>query len=108
MKTKSIIPALLVIALASSPILMHAQPMVNTNTQRKAQEKVKLDPELLPEAVKKSIASDEMIADLTITEAWQITDEKGSTHFKIKFDDAGVELVKKYDLNGKEIKDQAN
>lgn len=104
MKTRFIFPALMVFALAASPIMVNAQTQETEKKEMTNQDKVKLDPEQLPEAVKMAIAANETIADLIITEAWQITDEKGATHFKIKFDNAGEELVKKFDINGKEIK----
>jgi hypothetical protein len=105
MKTRFIFPALLVFTLAASPMMVNAQIQEIEKMVMMKQDKVKLDPEQLPSAVKTSIAADETIADLTITEAWQITDEKGETHFKIKFDNLGKELVKKFDINGKEIKE---
>ena len=104
MKTRFIFPALMVFALAASPIMVNAQTQETEKKEMTKQDKVKLDPEQLPEAVKMSISANETIADLTITEAWQITDEKGATHFKIKFDNAGEEMVKKFDIKGKEIK----
>ncbi|AFL86120.1 hypothetical protein Belba_3628 [Belliella baltica DSM 15883] len=110
MKTKIIIPALLFLGMTSVPVF--SSP---TATETRAievtvqeQEKVKIDPENLPELVKETIALDSETASLMISEAWKSTNEEGKTYFKIKFDKAGEELVKKYGVDGKEIKETTN
>lgn len=104
MKTRFIFPALLVFALAASPMMVNAQSQETEKKEMTKQDKVKLDPEQLPEAVKSAIEANEMVSELKIKEAWQVKDEKGATHFKITFDHDGKDLVKKFDINGKEIK----
>lgn len=106
MKKQLLIPAMFALGLFVSPLM--ASPLLSSNESigyAIDQEKVKLDPQHLPDAVKSSIQNDEAIKNLTITEAWQIIEEDGTTFFKVKFDNAGEVIAKKYDPEGKEIKE---
>ena len=107
MKTQFIIPALLFLGMASAPVFANTNVAEKEAIQITVQEKdkVKVDPENLPVLVKETIAEDTETANLTITEAWQNTDKEGAIYYKVKFDKAGEEWVKKYDANGKEIKE---
>lgn len=106
MKTKLIIPALLAFGLSTAPLLAQSSEIVTESTEIAiVQDKVKLEPENLPESIKESIANDDKVAALQITEAWQVHEEDGSMHFHIKFDDAGEEIEKKYNAEGEEIED---
>lgn len=70
------------------------------------QEKVKIEADALPDAVKSTIAADETVKALPIAEAYQITQLDGTFHFEVIFDDGTEEkLTKKYDQEGKEIVD---
>ncbi len=69
-----------------------------------AQEKVKINPENLPDAVKATIAADETIAALAITEAWETVSPEKEVHYIVTFDNGTEEkLSKKYDMSGNEI-----
>ena len=106
MKTKLIIPALLAFGLATTPLFAQTTEQISESTEISlTQDKVKLDPENLPQAVKESIANDDRLNSLQITEAWQVNDEDGSMHYHLKFDDAGDEVEKKYNAQGEEIED---
>ena len=106
MKTKIIIPALLFLGMTSVPVFSSpfATETMTIQVTVQEQEKVKIDPENLPELVKETISQNEETARLTITEAWKSMNEEGETYFKVKFDKAGEEIVKKYGTDGKEIK----
>lgn len=70
------------------------------------EEKVKIELDALPEPVKQSIAADETLQALTITEAWQIKKVDETLHFKVGFDNGTEEkLWKTYDAEGNEIKE---
>ncbi|MFD2034711.1 hypothetical protein ACFSKL_07925 [Belliella marina] len=107
MKTQFIIPALLFLGMASAPVFATSTVSETEAVQImiQEQEKVKVDPENLPELVKETIAQNPETASLTISEAWQQTSEEGAIYYKVKFDNAGEELVKKYDADGKEIRE---
>lgn len=70
------------------------------------EEKVKIEADALPNAVKTNIAADEEVKALAIVEAFQITQLDGTFHFDVIFDNGTEEkLTKKYDQEGNEIKD---
>ncbi|MBN7816960.1 hypothetical protein [Algoriphagus pacificus] len=70
------------------------------------QEKVKIEAESLPDAVKTTIGNDETVKSLKIAEAFQITQLDGTFHYEVVFDDGTEEkLTKKYDQEGNEIKE---
>ena len=69
------------------------------------QEKVKIEAEALPDAVKATITESEEVKALPIAEAYQITQLDGKFHFEVIFDNGTEEkLTKKYDQEGNEIK----
>lgn len=106
MKTKLIITALLAIGLSTTPLLAQSSEQILESTETTiSQDKVKLEPQDLPQTIKESIANDDEISGLQITEAWQVTDENGSMYYHIKFDEGGDEVEKKYNAQGEEIED---
>ncbi|MFC0264631.1 hypothetical protein [Fontibacter flavus] len=106
MKKQLFIPAILAFGISVSPLMASSMISFYESTEMIIdQEKVKLDPNHLPDPVKNAIQNDATIKELTITEAWQIIEEDGTTHFKVKFDKAGEIIAKKYDPEGKEIND---
>ncbi len=68
-----------------------------------AQDKVEISPEDLPQAVKDTIAESEETKDLTISKAYQKTDEEGKVTYKVKFGSEEDGITKKYDAEGNEI-----
>ncbi len=68
-----------------------------------AQDKVEISPEDLPQAVKDAIAESEETKDLTISKAYQKTDEEGKVIYKVKFGTEEDGITKKYDAEGNEI-----
>lgn len=70
------------------------------------EEKVQIKPDELPTPVKQTIAGDETLNGLTVSEAWQVTKVDGIVHFKVGFDNGSEDkLWKTYDAEGKEIKE---
>lgn len=70
------------------------------------QEKVKIEAEALPEAIKTAIAADEELKSLSISEAFQITQLDGTFHFDVIFENGTEEkLIVKFDQNGNKIID---
>ena len=70
------------------------------------EEKTQISPNDLPDPVKQTIVMDETLAEFPVSEAWQITKVDGVIHYKVGFDNGTEEkLWKKYDAEGKEIKD---
>lgn len=110
MKTKIIIPALLFLGMTSVPVFSSptATETMTIEVTVQKQEKSKVDPKNLPELIKETIAQDTETTNLMILEAWKSTNEAGKTYFKVKFDKAGEELIKKYGTDGKEIKETTN
>jgi hypothetical protein len=104
MRTKIMIPAMFACALAFSPFVANSSEIQLSTTEVVADEKTKLDLENLPEVLKNGIANDATAAVLTIKEAWQI-EEEGKVHYKVLFDMGGEDFVRKYDSEGKIIKD---
>ncbi|MEN2280967.1 hypothetical protein AAGF08_02435 [Algoriphagus sp. SE2] len=70
------------------------------------QEKVKIEPEALPEAVKTTIAADEKLKSLSVLKASQITQLDRTFHFEVIFENGTEEkLIAKFDQNGIKIID---
>lgn len=68
------------------------------------QEKVKIEAENLPDAVKTTITNDEAVKVFSIAEAFQIAQLDGTFHYEVIFDNGTEEkLTKKYDQEGNEI-----
>lgn len=105
MKTKLMIPAMFAFSMAFAPFVANSSTTNFTNSELVEDEKTQLDLQELPEVLKNAIAVDGTAADLTITEAWHIKKDDGTVYYKVKFDNAGEELVKKYDSEGKLIED---
>ncbi|MFD2202478.1 hypothetical protein [Shivajiella indica] len=106
MKKQLLITAIFMLGLFVSPLMSMPIPSLKESLDFiNDQEKVQLDPNHLPEKVKNTIENNEEIKDLPITQAWQIIEEDGTSHFKVKFDIGGEELIKIYDPEGKEIID---
>ncbi|MFC4874241.1 hypothetical protein [Negadavirga shengliensis] len=68
------------------------------------QEKTKIDPENLPDAIKEAIQNDAAVSSSQITEAHQVMKDN-QIYYEVKFDkDAeGNAATKKYDSTGKEV-----
>lgn len=107
MKKQILLPAIIALGLTVSPLLASQNILQSIENPEmfEDQEKLKLDPNHLPDGVKTAIQNNNATKDLKILEAWQIIEENGKSHYKIKFDNGGNELVKKYDQDGREIKD---
>ncbi|MEP0710456.1 hypothetical protein [Algoriphagus sp.] len=103
MKKVLLMSAMLVAGAAmATPAVL--QENVNPMEQIAQQEKVKIEAEALPDAVKTAIAANEEVKALPITEAFQITQLDGKFHFEVIFDNGTEEkLTKKYDQEGNEI-----
>jgi hypothetical protein len=70
------------------------------------EEKVQINPNDLPDAVKATIAADESLQGAAVSEAWKITKEDDSVHFQVIFTSAeGEKTTKTYDPDGNEIKE---
>ncbi|WP_113925510.1 hypothetical protein [Cognataquiflexum aquatile] len=107
MKTRFIIPAMFVIGMATAPLMANSTTASSLITEMKVSqesEKVKVDPADLPVPVKEAIEKDIALKALKISEAWKVSDDAAS-HFVIKFDNEGQELVKKYTALGEVIED---
>lgn len=105
MKTPVLISALMFagVAMASPKATLDIKNPIAISVQ---QERVKIEAETLPEAVKKAIQKDEKVKDLQIKEAYQISQPDGRIHYEVVFIPRGEEKVtKKYDQDGNEIKD---
>lgn len=108
MKTRFIYPAMFILGLATAPLM--ATAIIPTEFSHQIEmiqnrEKVKIDPANLPVPVKEGIIRDEELKALKIMEAWKVSIENIPTHYVIKFDKEGEELVKKYTALGDEIED---
>lgn len=105
MKKQLIIGLMFAAGLAVTPAIAQENAIAATTELAQDQEKTKLDPRQLPDAVKATIMNDESLQGLNIKEAWQIAEASGETHYKVTFDNAGTDLDKKYKEDGSEIKD---
>lgn len=104
MKTLIVVSAMLFTGAAMATPIMTLENL-NPKTVSVQQEKVKIESESLPNAVKTAIAEDDLVKSLPIDEAFQITQLDGTFHFEVVFDDGTDEQVtKKYDQEGNEIK----
>jgi antitoxin component YwqK of YwqJK toxin-antitoxin module len=105
MKKSILMSALLIGGLAAASPKITAASLPNS-IELSQQEKVKIDAEQLPDAVKNAITADESVANLSIAEAWQMPVPEGKFHFKVVFDNGSEEKVSKiYDEAGNEIKE---
>ena len=114
MKTKLMTTGILILGLATAPMLA----MSNTNDataiesnftqeqEKQDKDKVKIEKENLPQAVRDAFKKDEKTGKEEIKEAWQMRGEDGKMYYAIKFDHNGTEMSKKYDATGKEKKDR--
>jgi hemolysin activation/secretion protein len=112
MKTNFLMPALLVMGMSAAPLFsadalaqQTERQEIQTQTMQSQQEEeaIQIDPMQLPQPVKDSIQNNSEIATLDISEAWQVVKDDGTPYFKVKFDNGGEEMVKKFDADGKEI-----
>lgn len=70
------------------------------------EEKVKIEPNDLPDPVKNTIIGDDTINKFPVAEAWQVTQSEGVFHYIVTFENGTEEKVsKKYDEEGVEIQD---
>ncbi|MBN3518411.1 hypothetical protein JYB62_00225 [Algoriphagus lutimaris] len=104
MKTLILVSTMLFTGAAMATPLMTLESL-NPKSVSVQQDKMKIEAESLPEAVKTSIAEDNLVKSLPIDEAFQITQLDGTFHFEVVFDGGTDEKVtKKYDQEGNEIK----
>jgi len=89
--------AIVAVNVQASPTLIEEQ------TIQVLQDKVEISPEDLPQAIKDAIAENDEIKDLTISKAYQLTDDEGNVIYKVKFVDGENTITKKYDAEGNEI-----
>jgi len=76
-----------------------------TAVEQTSQDRVKISPNDIPQAVKTTISEKADTKDLRITEAYQITNAEGELHYEVYFDNEDKVLTKKYDSAGKEVKE---
>ncbi len=70
-------------------------------------EKIRMDGNDLPEAVKTTISEDEETQTLLISEAYQVTEaEEGTVHYEVVFGMEAEATTKKYDAEGNKIKEE--
>lgn len=69
------------------------------------QDKVEISPEDLPQAVKDAISDSDETKDWTISKVYQMTDDEGSVIYKVMFGEGEDSVAKKYNAEGKEIKE---
>jgi hypothetical protein len=79
-------------------------PMEEQQTEI-SQDRVRVAPDDLPQAVRNSISEKEDVRDLRIAEAYQITNEEGELHYEVHFDKEGERVSKKYDAQGNEVRE---
>jgi len=77
-----------------------------TAVEQTSQDRVKISPNDIPQAVKTTISEKADTKDLRITEAYQITNTEGDLHYEVHFDKEGEVWTKKYDTAGKEVKEE--
>ncbi|GGF18034.1 hypothetical protein [Echinicola rosea] len=65
------------------------------------QDSLEIAPEDLPQAIKDTIDEKSETKDLTISKAYQVTDEEGNVIYKVKFGTGEQSIEKKYDAEGK-------
>lgn len=102
---------LLVFAISAFSLLgLQAQtvPPTTTATEQTSQDRVKISPNDIPQAVKTTIADKADTQDLRITEAYQVTNADGDLHYEVHFDKNGEVLTKKYNAAGEEVKEEIN
>lgn len=95
----------LVIALGTFAFAgVQAAPQIsNLETVQTLQDRVKIEPEDLPQVVKDTILDSEETKSLTISEAYQVTDAEGTITYEVTFGVEEEALTKKYDSEGNEI-----
>ncbi len=68
------------------------------------QDRIKINPEDLPEPVKKAIAENEEVNHLQISQAFKVTDDD-KVHYVVTFGLENESITKKYDSEGGEIEE---
>ncbi|HSJ69272.1 MAG TPA: hypothetical protein VK921_16445 [Anditalea sp.] len=98
---------LLVLAISAFGLAgLQAQTVTPTTAvEQTSQDRVKISPEDIPQAVKTTISEKADTQDLRITEAYQITNEEGELHYEVHFDKEGEVVTKKYNAAGEEVKE---
>jgi hypothetical protein len=76
-----------------------------TAVEQTSQDRVKISPNDIPQAVKTTISEKADTQDLRITEAYQITNAEGELHYEVHFDKEGEVVTKKYNASGEEVKE---
>ncbi|KEO74474.1 hypothetical protein [Anditalea andensis] len=99
--------SIIIIAISLLAITVKAQIISPTPTiiEQTSQDRVKINPADLPQAVKTTISEKAETKDLQMTEAYQITNEEGEIHYEVFFDNAGEILNKKYNAAGEAVKE---
>lgn len=70
-------------------------------------EKIRMDANDLPEAVKTTISEDEETQTLLISEAYQVTEaEEGTVHYEVVFGMEAEATTLKYDSEGNKLKEE--
>lgn len=100
---------LIMCAMLLTGVAMASPQLTTTITPMSIQlqeEKVKIEPNDLPDPVKNAIIGDEIINKFPVDEAWKVTQSEGVFHYIVTFENGTEEkLSKKYDEEGVEIKD---
>ncbi|AWW31608.1 hypothetical protein DN752_16580 [Echinicola strongylocentroti] len=65
------------------------------------QDRIEIAAEDLPQAIKDTIDEKSETKDLTISKAYQVTDEEGNVIYEVKFGTGERSIEKKYDAEGK-------
>ncbi|MBD8487742.1 hypothetical protein IFO69_03170 [Echinicola sp. CAU 1574] len=77
--------------------------MPQLNVTKVIQDKIEIAPEDLPQAIKDTIVENDETKDLTISNAYQLTDAEGNVTYKVKFGMEEESITKEYDAEGNEI-----
>ncbi|WP_186756187.1 hypothetical protein [Echinicola salinicaeni] len=96
---------ILAIGMLISSGLQAMEILPTVNVELSDQDKVEILPEDLPQPVKDAIADSDETKDWTISKVYQMTDDEGSVIYKVMFGEGEESITKKYNAEGKEIKE---
>jgi hypothetical protein len=99
--------AMIIACLFLGVSLSQAMPPINdpaVGTFELMQDKVKINPEDLPEPVKKAIAENDEVNHLQVSQAYKVTDDD-KVYYEVTFGLENESITKKYDSEGGEIEE---
>jgi hypothetical protein len=105
MKKSTLMSAIMVAGVAILSPSMAFQ--ISSNVELAVQEeKVQIKPDQLPTPVKQTIAGDDSLRGLTLTEAWKVKRLDETVYYQVVFVNGPVDKLRKsYDAEGNEIKE---